>query len=102
MTGFIVSAYAIGPIPLSYLAFYLINPNNLKADTKIPGRNDLIFGKEVAENVPYFLRVFSGVCFVIGMIGVALILDPLHENQTLFEDSKEIELLDISDNGKKG
>ena len=90
MTGFIVSAFAISPLPMSYLAFYLVNPNNLKQDTKVPGQDELIFGKQVAENVPYFLRVFSCVCFLIGLIGIAMVLDPIEEDYEIQEDLNEV------------
>ena len=79
MTGFIVSAFAISPLPMSYLALYLVNPDNLEPDTKVPGQDDLIFGEEVANKVPYFLRVFSAVCFILGIIGVLMILDPIDD-----------------------
>ena len=92
---------------MSYLALYIINPNNLEPDTKIEGQEELIFGEEIAKNVPKFMRIFAAVCFVIGVIGVILVVDPLEDdddddnnnsntkNQNDQSKSKEIELHEL-------
>lgn len=75
ISGILLSAYALAPIPSSFVALYIINPHNKDAD------DDGYFPDDVAENVPDFFRVFAVGSFVFGMIGVFLITEPLPVSQ---------------------
>ena len=95
VSGIVLSAYAICPVFTSVFALYIINPNNQKQEEVLHnGETIWVFGAEVAMNVPYFLRWFGVFSFVMGMLGVALILDPIREIKS---DSLQTELKDKVD-----
>lgn len=73
ISGILLSAYALAPMGTAYLALKLINPDNLPAEVK---GDVTIYPKIIANNYPFFMKIFSGVCFIIGVIGVGLIVEP--------------------------
>ena len=88
VSGTIMSAYALGPVGSSFIVIKLMNPDNLEpvleGDTRY-------FPQEVYRNVPTFLRTFGLVCFVAGLIGIALIWEPFEEEDL---DEYALELSD--------
>jgi len=74
ISGILLSAYAICPVFTSILALYMVNPNNLQQEEVMHnGEIIYVFGKEVAMNVPSFLRWFGVICFITGSLGVCMI-----------------------------
>ena len=74
VSGVILSAYALAPIPSSALALWLVNPDN-QPEIKTP--EGYFFGPEVARNVPRFLKIFSLGVFTVSFVGMLMILEPL-------------------------
>ena len=66
--------FGIGAFFFNMILLKLINPDNAKYD------HDHRFPKEIADNLPYALRVISGVYFVLGAIGSSLIRPKEHED----------------------
>lgn len=87
VAGVLLSAYALAPIPNSFLALKIVNPDDVKEIELPDGRK--FFPADVANNVPFFLRVFSVMIFCLGMLGVMFIKEPI-----------DIENLEILSNGK--
>lgn len=89
ISGILLSAYALAPIASSFIALYIVNPDNIKAD------KDGVFPKEVAKNVPKFLKIFGAGALVFGMLGVLLIFDPyptsLEEEMKMKRKKAEVE-----------
>lgn len=76
ISGIKLSAFALAPIPMSFFAIYIINPNNIeepKPEEGVPA----YYPKSVADNVPTFILIFSVGFFFIGMLGVLMITEPL-------------------------
>lgn len=79
VAGVLLSAYALAPIPTSYLALKLVNPDDIDQVVLPDGRK--MFPAEVADNVPFFMRVLSAVVFTVGMTGVMMIKEPISSNE---------------------
>jgi Major Facilitator Superfamily len=93
ISGIVLSAYALSPLFTSYLALYTVNPGN------IPPVEDPLTGKkyfpdEVADQFPYFLRLFGVVCFILGIGGTFLVWEPLSPEDELKGNEYEMALLD--------
>lgn len=69
-SGILLTGYSLGPIPFSILFTVLVNPQNYQA---IKVGNDFMFEKNVAENVPSGIRLFSIVLLVSAWIGLLLL-----------------------------
>lgn len=82
ISGILLSAYALAPIPSSIIALYIINPKNMDAD------DEGFFPDEVAKKMPNFFRIYSIGSFIFGMAGVFMIIDPLPVNQEEEERKK--------------
>lgn len=81
IAGILLSAYAISPLFTSQIALRVINPGNRQQVVEVVGDEEKrYFGEEVAMRVPSFLRYFGLICFVVGMLGVLLILEPVEED----------------------
>ena len=76
ISGTILSAYALAPFGTSMIALMIVNPEN-KAPVK--SGEFSYFQEDVFRNFPRFLRVFGTFCFILGMLGILLIIEPLDE-----------------------
>lgn len=84
VAGIILSAYAISPLFTSQIALYAINPENkpqIFKDMGETGKKIRVFEDEVALRVPNFLKWLGLVCFIMGISGVLMILEPIKEEQ---------------------
>ena len=90
ISGILLSAYALAPIVSSSLAKYLVNPDDLKEVVLYPNLEPGVkyFPNSVAENIPKFLKTFGVGSFCLGMIGVALITNPLPTSAEEEEEMK--------------
>lgn len=70
ISGILLSAYALAPILSSFIALYIVNPNDEKPN------DSGVFPKEVANNVPKFMQIFGVGALILGMIGVIMIRPP--------------------------
>ena len=78
---------------MSYIAYRVINPNNVDV-VEIDGKK--YFPKEIADNVPSFVRTFALFCLTIGTIGVLLIVEPNRKEQ------KKVEVASIGSEQAQG
>lgn len=92
ISGILLSAYALAPIPSSFLALYIINPKNIDAN------DDGYFPAEVAEKLPDFYRYFGLGMMIFGLIGVFLITEPLPINQ---KEEEELKMKQLKKGKKK-
>src|SRR3990167_8008944 len=93
ISGIVLSAYALSPLFTSYLALFTVNPRN------IPPVEDPLTGKkyfpdEVADQFPYFLKLFGVVCFIVGIGGTFLVWEPLSPEDEIKGNDYEMALLD--------
>ena len=93
ISGTILSAYALAPFGTSMIALMIVNPEN-KAPVK--DGEFSYFQEDVFRNVPRFLRIFGTFCFVLGITGILLILEPLDEPENESEGSGEIQPVDTA------
>jgi MFS family permease len=91
ISGTILSAYALAPFGTSMIALMIVNPEN-KAPVK--DGEFSYFQADVHQNVPRFLRIFGTFCFILGICGILLIIEPLDE-----EEGSEISAEDQQDAG---
>lgn len=76
LSGVVLSSHALAAIPSSFLALWVINPDN-KRPFLVDGEE--VFEAGVVQNVPVFLRFFAILVLFLGVIGVFLIKDPISE-----------------------
>ena len=98
ISGIILSAYALAPIISSVAASRIINPSDVDV-VKIDGKN--YFPKEIADNVPRFIRSFATICVSIGLFGIVLILEPFARGNRASSANSTVEQSDISDTNKE-
>lgn len=80
ISGILLSAYALAPIPNSFLALKLVNPDNVREIELPDGRK--FFPEDVAKNVPFFLRTFAIMVFSLGVFGILFIKEPIEINES--------------------
>lgn len=71
MTGIIIGAYGFGSFIFSLLSSHLVNPN--KENPTINGGDIIYFSPDVANRVPYMIRVLSYIWTGFVLIAVILI-----------------------------
>lgn len=71
-SGIVIGGFGFGSFFFGLLAMQLVNPDNAKAD-RISVNGDKLYPFEIAERVPYMLRVCVVIWVVLSAIGVALI-----------------------------
>lgn len=91
VAGVLLSAYALAPIPNSFLALKIINPHNVKEQELPDGRK--FFPDDVAKNLPHFLKVFSIMIFCLGFLGVFFIKEPIEVKEIDGREDKAFTLL---------
>lgn len=75
-----ILGYGIAPLLFNVLLQMLINPHNQSME-KVGDR--LVFSLEIADNVPFAMRVMAGVYLGIGMLGAFLVRAPLSKKDQL-------------------
>lgn len=85
LSGIVMSSLALFPVITSNIAFRIINPEN----NSTKGEKADIFPWEVAARFPGFIRSLAYFYFVVGIIGCALILEPLAKDNETTEQAAE-------------
>ena len=68
--GICMSGFGFGSVIFNYVIIELINPDNVKVD-----HDTHRFPEDIANNLPFTLRILALIYFVVGIIG-ALFLSP--------------------------
>lgn len=89
LSGIVMSSLALFPVVTSNIAFHIINPDNSSTQG---GKNGDIFPPEVASRFPGFIRSLAYFYFVVGIIGCALILEPLAKEIETTENVGHVQL----------
>ena len=98
ISGIILSAYAISPLFTSIIVLKIINPLDIPP-VKYANDTYSYFTADVYNNYPRFLFVFGTICFVTGIIGILLILDPIDDDI----DSSMREMVEVrEERGSRG
>ena len=77
--GIIVSGVGMGTFVFNLLSTYLVNPNSENADL------NGLFDSDVANNVPYMIRILVACWAGLGVIGITLIFPFKPETQKVDE-----------------
>lgn len=96
ISGIKLSAFALAPIPMSFIAIFIINPEDIEEPLSKNGE-DVYFPKEVSDNVPKFILTFSIGFFLVGILSVALITDPLPVTPEEDIEKKKNQILKMMD-----
>ncbi len=73
--GIIVSGVGMGTFIFNLLSTYLVNPNSENADV------NGLFDSDVANNVPYMIRILVACWASLGVVGITLIFPFKPETQ---------------------
>ena len=73
--GIIVSGVGMGTFVFNLLSTYLVNPNSENADV------NGLFDSDVANNVPYMIRILVACWASLGVVGITLIFPFKPETQ---------------------
>lgn len=73
-SGVCILGYGISSLLFNFILLALINPNNESSKALEDGRK--IYSREVADNVPFALRIMSAIYLGIGLVGIALMNPP--------------------------
>jgi len=90
VSGTVLSAFAVAPLLTSQIALFAINPSNAK-QTVVEADGAQYFDTQIANRVPFFLRMFSIVCALMGCLGTLMILDPIESKEEEVERLVEIQ-----------
>ena len=86
ISGIILSAYALAPILSSFISQRMINPDNIDV-IEVDGQK--YFPQDIADRTPNFIRTFACISFVLGTIGILMIIEPTVDDDEGHNDSKE-------------
>lgn len=80
VSGLIVCGFGMGAFFLSYVAKYIINPDNYAPEIYNAQVKEYYFDHRVSDNVPFGIRVLSIIYLFTALIGVWLITDPTKDD----------------------
>lgn len=86
MSGVIISGYGFGTLVFNQVAFALINPDNIKPTIKVTADDTtyMYYDHNVADNVPFALKILALIYCIVGVIGIALLNYPKRSSKHLF------------------
>ena len=96
-SGIILTGYNFGPIPFSILFTMLVNPHDHKASNE-DSEGDNMFERNVAENVPMALRVFSLSLLACSWVGILLTPRKMRVSDSQTEEKKGKSLKELLKN----